>query len=115
MKWDEVGQLLQTALDRQDTHRLVDVLDALEQGQAQLWTTENSCAVTEIIEYPSGARKARIWLAAGKRAELLSMLRDIEIWAKDERCTSVYIVGRRGWKRILKDYKEPHTMLEKFL
>ena len=105
MKWDEVGQLLQTALDRQDTHRLVDVLDALEQGQA----------VTEIIEYPSGARKARIWLAAGKRAELLSMLRDIEIWAKDERCTSVYIVGRRGWKRILKDYKEPHTMLEKFL
>ena len=113
--WAAAKPLLEEALEHQDTHSIIDVYRALEEGDAQLWCADKSCIVTEILEHPH-KRVARIWLAAGNRFELVSrMLPDIENWARDLGCDSVEVVGRKGWKRVLPDYTQPHTILEKSL
>lgn len=113
--WDQAAALIQQALDYQDTHSLIDVYNSLQSGSAQLWCGDHSVIVTELVDYPR-KRACRIWLAAGNRAELINkMLPDIETWAAAERCKSIEIVGRRGWARILTEYHQPHTILEKSL
>lgn len=110
--WDFCEPLINRALKYQDTHTADDVLRHVLTAKAQLWRGKKSCAVTEICEYPK-AKKLRVWLAAGDMEELLEMLVDIEEFAKAEKCTGVMVVGRPGWKRVLKEYKAPYTMLEK--
>ena len=62
MKWDEGGQLLQTALDRQDTHRLVDVLDALDEAAV------NFCG---LLDGPANARKFSHLLYVGAEVGII--------------------------------------------
>ena len=39
----------------------------------------------------------------------------IEEWARERGCKYMYIRGRRGWKRMLKDYEEQLVILTKEL
>ena len=113
--WATAKPMLEAALEHQDTHSIIDVYRAIEGGAAQIWCADKSCVVTEILEHPK-KRVARIWLAAGNRFELVTkMLPDIEDWARELGCDSVEVVGRRGWRRVLTGYTEPHTILEKVL
>ena len=113
--WAIAAPMLQKALEHQDTHDLEDVKRALDEGAAQLWCGWKSCVVTEIVEYPK-YKACRIWLAAGDKSELTErMLCDIEAWAKSASYCKIEIVGRRGWLRVLTDFHQPHTVLEKAL
>ena len=113
--WAIASPMLQSALEYQDTHDIHDIKAALDDGSAQLWCGWKSCVGTEIVEYPK-MNACRIWLAAGDKSELLSrMLADIEKWAKNQGCSKIEVVGRKGWLRVLQDFEQPHTVLEKRL
>jgi len=49
------------------------------------------------------------------RAEWLPLLAGLEDYARAERCTAMRIWGRRGWERLLPDYKPTRVILEKEL
>ena len=84
-----------------DTHEIQDIQEACLIGEAHLWTSENSAAVTEIIQYPR-LRSVRIWLAGGDLAELRDDIRPrIETYARREGAGRIEIAGRPGWKRAL--------------
>lgn len=113
--WMVAAPMLQAALDYQDTHDIHDVKTLVDEGAAQLWCGERSVVVTEVLEYPR-TNVCRIWLAAGNKHELVSrMLGDIEKWAKENGCSKIEVVGRKGWLRVLSDFTSPHTVLEKRL
>jgi len=53
-------------------------------------------------------------MAGGELGELQGeMLPAVEEWAKAKGCAAVEIIGRRGWGRVLDDYREPHALLKK--
>jgi len=113
--WTKAAPLIEKALKHQNSHSLDDIKDAILEDYAQLWNGINSVIVTEIINYPH-KKECRIWLAAGDKHELTKeMLPEVEKWAKIQNCTTVSVVGRKGWMRVLKDYKQPHIIIEKEL
>lgn len=108
------AEILLARID-QDTHTLEDIKAAIDAKIAQLWAGRDSVIVTELIGFPR-KRVCRIWLAAGDMDELTGeMLPDVEDWAKAEGCATVEIIGRKGWTRVLKGYREPVAVLEKEL
>jgi hypothetical protein len=52
---------------------------------------------------------------AGGIEDWLSLIGQIETYARDEGCTAMAIIGRRGWQRKLKDYRPVTVTLEKTL
>ena len=115
--WDEWRRLrhhILAALEHAgDTHTEHDILDLLRNDQAQFWPAENSAMVTEIVGYPNGSH-CRIWLAGGEYDELRELERDRLIpWARQRGCRRIELVGRKGWARRLKDYKEVAVVMAK--
>jgi hypothetical protein len=106
---------VERAVAYQDTHTLGDVAREIIDGKAQHWRGEKSEIVTEIKSFPL-MKVCRVWLAGGDMDELVNvMLPDVEAWAKDNGCARVEIVGRKGWKRALPEYREPYAVLHKEL
>lgn len=101
------------AIEYQDTHSLGDVARAIIDGEAQHWKGERSEVVTVIRKMPL-MKVCQIWLAGGDMREIVDeMVPSIEVWAKENDCARVEVSGRKGWKRMLKDYREPHVVLIK--
>ncbi len=46
-------------------------------------------------------------------SQFLPLLTDLEQYARDEKCRSMRIIGRKGWVRILKNYKQKAVILER--
>jgi len=96
---------LQKSLERERTHTLADVEMALRTGDAQLWLSDDGlgAAVTEINNYPSGLKRAVIWLSAGRLESVVSMDEDFAALARELGCDEVRLYGRPGWGRVLRD------------
>ena len=82
------------------THLFEDVEKAINEGNMQLWTSKNSAAVTEIIQY---ARKkvCNVFLAGGDLEEIICRIDSLTEWAKSQGCESMTLYGRKGWERVL--------------
>lgn len=88
-------------------------------GKAQLWIAEDgqprAAAVTQLRETASGL-VCDLWLMGGKdRALWLHFLGDIETAAKARGCVGIEIIGRKGWARLLKGYRQTAIVLRKAL
>jgi hypothetical protein len=89
-----------------DTHRKRHVWQAIEKGNARLWTTPNAGLVTLVDTYPTGLKEIRGWLAGGDLDEIVGIVPQIEQWGKSQGCTRAVIHGRRGWLRAFDGYRE---------
>ncbi|HYM31802.1 MAG TPA: hypothetical protein VEU47_10905 [Candidatus Cybelea sp.] len=74
-----------------------------------------ACATTAIDHTP--ARKlCRITSASGVNTKLWDRFMPmVEAYARNEGCASLRVEGRKGWKRVLKDFDEPWIVLNKEL
>jgi len=52
---------------------------------------------------------------AGDYAKCIEYLPTLEEFGRREGCSRFVILGRKGWKRRLADYREPYVVLEKEL
>ena len=89
-------------------------------GRAMLWLAHDvehirAVAITSlaITEWRKVCEIAA--LAGAGMCEWLAFLPAIENYAKNEGCSSMRLLGRKGWARVLKDYKSKHVILEKDL
>lgn len=83
------------------THDKVHVIEALESGKAQFWYHPEAAVITEIKVWPTGFREVVGWLAGGSLAGILTLIPQIETWARSIGCERAIINGRYGWKRRL--------------
>lgn len=75
----------------------------LETGGAQFWEAPNSAQVTQVIDYPGGAKVCRSIAACGDLNEQVELIApQIEEWARNVGCTACLVEGRDGWRRALK-------------
>jgi hypothetical protein len=96
------NRLLDALRDGGRTHEIHDVMAALREGRAQVWTGDNdSVVVTEILLYPQ-KRVMRYWLAAGSLADILPLVPGLEDWGRKQGATMVEAIGRLGWAPVAK-------------
>jgi hypothetical protein len=114
--WEKVKPHIERALEHSYTHTLGDIAEGLISGAMQLWTYGDfdAAMVTDIDH--DRVRFCTIILLAGDGFDNYKHYLDvIEQWAKDNGCKEIRVYGRKGWSRVLNDYKEMYRVLGKEL
>jgi hypothetical protein len=119
--WDKVKDLIKKTSDEILNEN--DIYQYLIDGTYRLWliidNSNNkfvSAGTTCIMIHPNHIA-CRIVTLGGTKLEdyYQSSLKYVENWAKQEGCDFMEVFGRRGWAKILKDYKEECVLLRKHL
>ena len=114
-EWERCKEYIAPALAyAHDSHTLEDVWQAIQHQKAAFFPLEKSAIVVEIVDYPQRI-SCRIWLAGGDMDELIEAEKNICVWARELGCTSMEIIGRKGWERQLSDYTASAVVLVKEL
>lgn len=92
------------------THDFEDVVDGIRAGTMQLWPAPKGCVVTEIVSYPK-KKVIHIFLAGGELDQILDMYDDVSEFGRSNGCVKMTLAGRRGWKKVLSDWKEQFIVL----
>ena len=82
------------------THDYGDIVRSVMEGTMQLWPASHSAAVTEIVVYPK-MKTLHVFLAGGRKGQLIEMIDSAAEWGKAQGCTSMTMAGRKGWERVL--------------
>jgi hypothetical protein len=118
--WPHVDSAIRAAMQRGAIGAFQPVAQSVLAGRALVWLATDgerirAAAVTEL--HATEWRKVCVIVACGGNAmrSWLHLIREIEQFAKDEGCAATRIVGRKGWARMLKDYRTKRIILEKEL
>jgi hypothetical protein len=98
-----------------------DVREFCVSGRWQLWIGWQNEAkrafgfcTTELCQYPRRRTCIlRLMAADGGPEQWLPHLGLIEQWARDEGCVAIEIVARKGWLKVLKEYRHTAVLLMK--
>ena len=72
-------------------------------GRAHIWFGEEAAIVTEIREYPTGARVIHGVVAAGDLGEITNaLIPKAEEWGRSIGCVLAIVESREGWSRALR-------------
>ena len=102
------------------------VLKTAKEGKFQIWILwdkgQNTSVekyfgvvITEIVEKPLG-KVCHIYMMTGRqRHKWQYLIKDIEKFAQEEKCSVMELIARPGWQKILNQfgYKRTHVVLEK--
>jgi hypothetical protein len=119
--WPMAASFLEKATNRTKKIDLDSLRECADKGLMQIWIAYDpeedeilSAAATEIVDYVSGLKSARIMLLGGLELNRWREAIDtIEQWASDQGCSLIEIVGRRGWGRVYPEYVEIETWFAK--
>ena len=94
--------------------------EELTNGSMQLWVSIEgkevlACMITQIAPYPNKQVLRIIALGGVEMDKWIQFLPDIEHWAMNIGCTALEAWGRKGWLRILQDWKCSYHILTKDL
>lgn len=117
--WPAAAPLVARALARSGEMTLDELARALVEGRFLLWLAWDgalaAAAVTEIAETIAGRVCCIVACGGGNRARWLALRVELERHACRHGCVRMRIYGRRGWQRILPDYRATRIILEKDL
>lgn len=121
--WEEVEPLISRATQFSEGEMLPqDFLATLTMGGMQLWIAISGgdkvtlAMVTQIIEYPQKKVLRVITIAGEDFKEAHERFKGgIEDFALRTGCTSMELWGRKGWKKMLPDWKDSYIVFTKNL
>lgn len=114
--WPHVRSMVCAALDRTDLGAASDLDTDVMSGRALLWIVHDGsirCAVVTKLEATQRSKVCVIVAIGGNAGPNLALLSGIEQYAKAEGCDCVRWVGRKGWKRMLPEYREVGVVMER--
>ena len=116
--WPHIRDRLQRATERTQASDWADDVDRIMSGDALVWIARDgdqiaAVATTEIVQF-NGNKYCYITGCGGEKQEnWLHLIAGLEQFAKAEGCKSTRILGRQGWRAVLKDYAPRLVLLEK--
>lgn len=119
--WHRIAELLEPVMQRPEVdNTLEDVRQFLSMGSMQAWHVDwNTVVVTAIQPFGANAQRptrrvCQIVYCAGEDMEvwLVPVVDQLKKWAGSLGCDALRISGRRGWARVLPEFKETCTTLE---
>jgi len=118
--WPAVEKMIDQAYKFADEIVPPDLLEQLRQHYRQLWIVGDgekilAAVMTKIILLRSG-RCCLITACGGTQGDRwLHLIKEIEAFARFERCGKVQIEGRTGWERKFPRFKRVRIVLEQEL
>ena len=119
--WEDVAPMLaQASAHSEGELDSDDFLNSLAEGDMQLWVAYeeqdiNAAMVTQFIQYPQ-KKILRIISLAGEDFEKIRDFQDmLEAFAVKWGCAAIEMWGRKGWKKLLPDWKDSYTVYTKDL
>ncbi|MDC1406059.1 hypothetical protein N8314_00730 [Akkermansiaceae bacterium] len=119
--FDQLKVHLELALTKAPEYNVTDVIQEVIQGISVLWyitDTKGSIVgvvTTQIKQYPQ-LKVGLIHLLGGTDInKWVHTIETLESWAASNGCDSMEIQGRRGWLKMLPDYKEQRVFMTKQL
>jgi hypothetical protein len=118
--WPHVSPFIRSAMYCGRISDFVGIECAVHAGRALTWIVWNGsqikAAVVTELSTANGDRYCTIVACGGEqRDQWLPLIGELESYAKREGCKAMRIYGRRGWQRVLPDYKPARVILEKEL
>ena len=118
--WDSVRKLITKTND--DVLNDNDIKGYLLNGDYTLWVAIDeeskdvvAAMTTEFAYYPRDKVCRVVTLAGERMKEWIGNLDMVEDWAKEQGCNYLDMYGRRGWIKVLPDWKEDSVLLRKKL
>ena len=117
--WPHARALIKTAIEKTDLSDFRDIEYDVLSGDQLLWLawsgTIEAAATTHLIK--TGGKPVLVITACSghNRERWLPLFSKIEAYAQAEGCKCVRIYGRKGWERVLKNYRVEHVILERAL
>lgn len=106
--WPRIESLVARAIKFSPDYTLEEVSVSLLRQKRQLfvtWPELDTICITAIEKRPA-AKVLVIWWKAGKLHEdWRQMLEATEGWGRHMGCSMIEFRGRKGWQRLLPDYK----------
>lgn len=98
-----------------------DIRKHIEAGNFQLWAVVGednqllAVVTTEIIQYPQ-RRACRVVGCVGEnRGKWIHLFDEIQDWARSQGCAAMEIFARKGWAKVLPDFRLTSILLERSL
>ncbi len=115
-RWDEIEALL-SRLPQDITTPPSHIRDMIRRREAQVWClgVPIECVLITKVENSFETRYGLMWVAAGDMRILEQLSPVAENWFREMGCTHSCLIGRRGWKKVLKDYTEQTIQMVKKL
>lgn len=122
--WSDIrDQVEEAMLTTRGKYRAHHIFCFLLKGSMQLWLALEESkilafALSEIIQYPAGAKMLRVICVAGsEREKWQHLMSKLEATAIKNGCTDMELQARPGWSRIMKPqgYEITHNQLNKYL
>ena len=116
--WPHVASLIRAAMEKGRLSSYAEVEHAVRNGNALLWLAWNgetvkAAAVTELA-HANGETFCTIVACGGHdRSHWLPLIAGLEAYGKAQGCAAMRIYGRRGWRKLLPDYRTTRVLLEK--
>lgn len=104
-EWERVKGWIENALLHSgSTHKIEDVVAAIEDNRALLLTGKHSAIVCHVETFPE-CSQLRIWLVGGDKhiglSELIKAKTQIFDFAQQNGCKRIVTECREGWARVL--------------
>ncbi len=109
--WERFAPLIRKAMVRGDLGKFEEVERQVFDGEALLWVNTDAALITQVGIVESG--KVCTIVACGGALPSLDGLQEIESYARSMGCRAMRIMGRKGWVRKLKDYRQMAVVIEK--
>jgi hypothetical protein len=117
--WPHVAPLLKAAILRTNLDRFSEIERDVLSGQSLLWLawSDHVEAAATTILTETDAERVCVLTACGGRdmKRWLPLLEIIEAYARAEGCDRLRLFGRRGWQRMLENYRVTNIILERKL
>lgn len=117
--WPKAKHLIKSAIEYTGLSEFADIEKQVLAGEQILWLAYSdhveAAATTHLIK-TSGKPVCVLTACSGhNRERWLPLFERIEKYAQNEGCKCVRIYGRKGWERVLKNYRVEHVILERAL
>jgi len=117
--WPYVAPLLKAAVLKTDLCKFAEIEHQTLSGAGLLWIAWSGrieAAAATVITETDRARVCVLTACGGTdRKRWLPLLEKIEAYARDQGCSVLRILGRRGWQRVLRKYRITNVVLERQL
>jgi len=98
--WDKVKPFIELALDQGSNWTLDEILVALCNQKAQLWTWQNPNIQAAMVTTIQDDYLLILTIGGTGMREWFRYLRLVEDWARDKGLKRLKIHGRKGWARF---------------
>jgi hypothetical protein len=88
--------------ERYHTLRWLD--EQVLSGKVQFWRSDNAALLTELKDYPTGARDIHVVIAAGDKGEIIGLAPQAEQFGRENGCIGATVESRIGWAKALKPF-----------